>query len=83
MDRLQLYCQEYLQVLGPVLGGEVFSYSHTSRTCSILDTGARHCSKLSGPRQPSLEQCDDTTSTTTEATTTAPTTPAPANENGV
>ena len=51
-------CQEYLQLLGAVLGGSVFSYSHTSHTCTILDTGARHCSKLSGPRQPSLEECD-------------------------
>ena len=50
-------CREYLNTLGPILGGSVFSYSHTSRTCSILDTGARHCSKLSGPRQPSLEEC--------------------------
>ena len=77
------HCQEYLQLLGPVYGGSVFSYSHTSRTCTILDTGARHCSKVSGPRQPSLEQCDDTT-TTPEVTTTAPaTTPAPANGDGM
>ena len=57
-------CQEYLQLLGPVLGGSVFSYSHTSHTCTILDTGTRHCSKVSGPRQPRLEQCDTTTTTT-------------------
>ena len=82
-------CQDYLQVLGPVYGGSVFSYSHTSHTCTILDTGARHCSKVSGPRQPSLEQCDDTTtttepSTTPEVTTTAPaTTSAPANGDGM
>ena len=83
MDRLQLYCQEYLQVLGPVLGGEVFSYSRRDQVCRILDTGARQCSKLSGPRQPSLEQCDDTT-TTAEVTTTEPVpTPAPTTGDGV
>ena len=56
-------CQEHLRVLGPVYGGEVFSHSHTSHTCNILDTGVRHCSKVSGPRQSSLEDCDDTTTT--------------------
>ena len=63
------HCQEYLQLLGPVYGGSVFSYSSRDQVCSILDTGARHCSKLSGPRQPSLEHCDDTTSTTLHTTT--------------
>ena len=81
-------CQDYLQLLGPVYGGSVFSYSHTSHTCSILDTGARHCSKLSGPKQPSVEQCDTATTpeltTTPEVTTTAPaTTSAPANGDGM
>ena len=32
-------CQEWLQVLGPELGGEVFSYSSEDKVCSILDTG--------------------------------------------
>ena len=66
-------CQDYLQLLGPVYGGEVFSYSHTSHTCSILDTGARHCSAVSGPRQPSVEECEATTTTTADPpTTTSP-----------
>ena len=65
-------CQEYLQVLGPVLGGEVFSYSSEDRTCSILDTGARHCSAVSGPRQPSVEECQAATSTTADPTSTSP-----------
>ena len=72
------HCQEYLQVLGPVYGGSVFSYSHTSHTCTILDTGARHCSKVSGPRQPSLEQCEAATTTTAPVTTT----PAPTSGDG-
>ena len=81
-------CQEYLQLLGAVLGGSVFSYSHTSHTCTILDTGARECSKVSGPKQPSVEQCDTATTpeltTTPEVTTTAPaTTSAPANGDGM
>ena len=82
-------CQEFLQVLGPELGGEVFSYSSEDKVCYILDTGARECSKLSGPRQPNLEQCD--TTTTPEVTTTTPpattpipaTTHVPANEDGM
>ena len=69
------HCQEYLQLLGPVYGGSVFSYSHTSHTCTILGSGDRECSKVSGPRQPSLEQCQ-ASSTTTPTTVTAPTTTA-------
>ena len=41
-------CQEFLQVLGPVYGGSVFSYSRTSHTCSILDSGDRRCRAVSG-----------------------------------
>ena len=82
-------CQEYLQVLGPEYGGKVFLYSRNTHTCTILDTGARECSKVSGPRQPSLEECDDTTTTpkittTPEVTTTAlTTTSAPAKGDGM
>ena len=77
-------CQEYLQLLGAVLGGSVFSYSHTSSTCTILDTGARHCSKVSGPRQPSLDECKDATTTASEVSTNAPaTTSAPADGDGM
>ena len=65
-------CQDYLGVLGPVYGGEVFSYSSLDHTCSILDTGARHCSAVSGPRQPSVEECQAATSTTADPTTTSP-----------
>ena len=41
-------CQEFLQVLGPVYGGSVFSYSRTSHTCTILDSGDRRCRTVSG-----------------------------------
>ena len=71
-------CQEWLQVLGPELGGEVFSYSSEDKVCTILDTGARDCSKVSGPRQPSLEQCEAATTTTAPVTTT----PAPSSGDG-
>ena len=71
-------CQEFLRVLGPVLGGEVFSYSSLDHTCSILDTGARHCSAVSGPRQPSVEECQAATSTPAPVTTT----PAPTSGDG-
>ena len=71
-------CQEWLQVLGPELGGEVFSYSSEDKVCSILDTGARHCSKVSGPRQPSVEECEAATTTTAPVTTT----PAPTSGDG-
>ena len=30
-------CQEWLQVLGPELGDEVFSYSSEDKVCTILD----------------------------------------------
>ena len=53
-------CQEFLQLLGPVYGGQMFSFNHSSHTCSILDTGDRDCSILSGPR----EQCDSATPST-------------------
>ena len=65
-------CQEILQLLGPVYGGEVFSYSSLDHTCSILDTGARHCSAVSGPRQPGVEECEASTTSTADPTTTSP-----------
>ena len=71
-------CQEILQLLGPVYGGEVFSYSSLDHTCSILDTGARRCSAVSGPRQPSVEECEAATSTPAPVTTT----PAPTSGDG-
>ena len=64
-------CQEYLQLLGPGLGGEVFSYSHTDLVCYILDSGAWDtCSSVSGPRQPSVEQCLATSTTSSTETST-------------
>ena len=65
------HCQEFLQLLGPVYGGSVFSYSSRDQVCYILDTGARECSSVSGPRQPSISDCTTTTTTATTTTTTA------------
>ena len=74
-------CQEYLGVLGPVLGGAVFSYSRSGQVCSILDTGARQCRAVSGPRQPSLEQCQASSTTATTRTTPTTATPTTASES--
>ena len=34
-------CQEYLQLLGPVYGAEVFFFSDLEGVCYLLDTGQR------------------------------------------
>ena len=43
-------CQEYLQLLGPVLGAEVFFYSDHDEVCFLLDSADRSCISMSGPR---------------------------------
>ena len=68
---MKLYYQEFLQLLGPVYGGSVFSYSSRDQVCYILDSGDRECSSVSGPRQPSISDCTTTTTTATTTTTTA------------
>ena len=68
-------CQEYLQLLAPVYGAEVFFYSDHDEVCFLLDSPDRSCLSMSGPRAPTLGECQDsetTTSPTTTAFTTLP-----------
>ena len=65
-------CQEFLQLLGPVYGGEVFSYSSVDQVCYILDTEDSDCKVVSGPRMPSVDQCSGSTDTTPMVTTPKP-----------
>ncbi len=70
-------CQEYLQLLGPVLGAEVFFYSDQDDVCFLLDSPDRSCISMSGPKAPSLEDCQDNeekTTTTPRDTSTTTTT---------
>ena len=74
-------CQEYLQLLGPVYGAEVFFYSDLEGVCYLLDSPDRSCLSMSGPLAPSVEKCEEditttvlTTTTTIASTTTATTT---------
>ena len=64
-------CQEYLQLLAPVLGAEVFFYSDHDGVCFLLDSADRSCLSMSGPRSPFLEDCEHNGEKTT---TTPPTT---------
>ena len=50
-------CQKYLQLLGPVLGAEVFFYSDHDEVCFLLDIPDRSCLSMSGPRSPLLGEC--------------------------
>ena len=63
-------CQEFLQLLGPVYGAEVFFFSELEGVCYLVDSPDRSCVSMSGPAAPSVEKCDDTTTTTTLTTTT-------------
>ena len=63
-------CQEYLQLLGPVYGAEVFFFSELEGVCYLVGSPDRSCVSMSGPAAPSVEKCDDTTTTTTLTTTT-------------
>ena len=79
-------CQEYLQLLGPVYGAEVFFFSDLEGVCYLLDSADRACVSMSGPAEPSLAECeeDTTTSTSTTATTiTTYTTTTTATESGM
>ena len=77
-------CQEFLQLLGPVYGAEVFFFSDLEGVCYLLDSPDRSCVSMSGPVAPSVENCeeDTTTTATTATTTTATTTTTTATEAG-
>ena len=67
-------CQEYLQLLGPLVGAEVFFFSDLEGICYLLDSPDRSCVTLSGPATPSPAECVDETTTSTTSTITATTT---------
>ena len=67
-------CQEYLQLLGPVYGAQVFFFSDMEGVCYLLDRADRSCVSISGPAAPSVAECEeDNTKTTTTATPTTST----------
>ena len=63
-------CQEYLQLLGPLNGAEVFFFSDAEGVCYQLDSPQRSCLSLSGPAAPSMADCEENMTTTTTSTTT-------------
>ena len=67
-------CQEYLQLLGPVYGAEVFFFSDLEGVCYLLDSPDRSCVSMSGPAAPSMAECEEATTTSTSTTTTTTTT---------
>ena len=66
-------CQEYLQLLGPVYGAEVFFFSDLEGVCYLLDSPDRSCVSMSGPAAPSMAECEEATTTKTSTTTTTTT----------
>ena len=66
-------CQEYLQLLGSMYGAEVFFFSDLEGVCYLLDSPDRSCLSMSGPRAPSMAECEEATTTTTSTTTTTTT----------
>ena len=52
-------CQEYLQLLGPVYGAEVFFFSDLEGVCYLLDRADRACVSMSGPAAPSVVECEE------------------------
>ena len=56
-------CQEFLQLLGPVYGAEVFFFSDLEGVCYLLDSADRPCVSMSGPVEPSVGECDEDTTT--------------------
>ena len=69
-------CQEYLQLLGPVYGAEVFFFSDLEGVCYLLDSADRACVSMSGPAEPSVAECEEDTTTSTTSTTITSTTSA-------
>ena len=74
-------CQEFLQLLGPMYGAEVFFFSDLEGVCYLLDSGSadRSCVSISGPAAPSVAECEEETTTTAKPT---PTTTTPVTEAG-
>ena len=76
-------CQEYLQTLGATFGAEVFFFSDLEGVCYLLDSPDRSCLSVSGPAAPSVEECEEytttssTTGTLTSTSTATPTTTKP------
>ena len=63
-------CQEFLQLLGPVYGAEVFFFSDLEGVCYLVDSVDRSCVSMSGPVAPSVGDCEESESTTTTTTIT-------------
>ena len=78
-----LACQEYLQLLGPVYGAEVFFFSDLEGVCYLLDSADRACVSMSGPAEPSVADCEEDTTTTTSTTDTTTYTTTTATESGI
>ena len=57
-------CQEFLQLLGPVYGAEVFFFSDLDGVCFLLDKADRSCVSMSGPAAPSVGDCEEDITTT-------------------
>ena len=68
-------CQEYLQLLGPVYGAEVFFFSDLEGVCYLLDSPDRSCLSMSGTTAPSVAECEEDTNTTTSTSSTTTTKP--------
>merc|ERR1712198_569087 len=64
-------CQEVLQLIGSVFGAQVFVFSETDMVCYLLDSSEKICNTISGPRDPVVDGCETTVSTTSTLTTTA------------
>jgi len=64
-------CQEYLQLIGDALNAQVFIFSETDQICYLLDSSEKICDTLSGPRDPVVDGCETTISTTSTSTSTA------------
>ena len=54
-------CQEYLRLLGPVKGAEVFFFSDLEGVCYLLDSSNRSCVSMSGPVSLPVEECEEDT----------------------
>jgi len=67
-------CQEYLKLLGSAINAEVFIFSENDMICYLLDSSEKTCDTLSGPRNPVVDGCQTTNSSTSTSPATSSTT---------
>merc|ERR1712059_47257 len=68
-------CQDLLREVGFVYGAVYFEFDTNTKECVLFDSKDADCDAISGPRTPSMEECNSPTQPTTAGTTAGTTVP--------